>query len=112
MKENNNINRRDFLRLSGLASAGAILAACGTPAAPGSQAPAANAGGGAAASTTVSNTTTAGAAAGVKEVAREKTLILMFGGNQGQYTDVGLGNPYATGATHQDGQAALWEPLY
>ncbi|MFN8494599.1 MAG: ABC transporter substrate-binding protein [Caldilineaceae bacterium] len=112
MKENNNINRRDFLRLSGLASAGVILAACGTPPAPGSQAPAANAGGGAAASTTVSNTTAAGAATGVKDVAREKTLIIMFGGNQGQFTDVGLGNPYATGATHQIGSAALWEPLY
>lgn len=112
MNENNNLNRRDFLRLSGLASAGVILAACGTPAAPGAAAPAPAAVGFAAVSTTVSNTTAAGAAAGVKEVAREKTLLLSFGGNQGQFTDVGLGNPYATGATHQNGIAALWEPLY
>jgi peptide/nickel transport system substrate-binding protein len=36
----------------------------------------------------------------------------MFGGAQSQFTEVGLGNPYATGATHQIGSAALWEPLY
>jgi peptide/nickel transport system substrate-binding protein len=35
----------------------------------------------------------------------------MFGGDGTQFTDVGLGNPYATGASHQMGSAALWEPL-
>ncbi|MCX6048457.1 MAG: ABC transporter substrate-binding protein [Chloroflexi bacterium] len=112
MKENNNMNRRDFLRLSGLASAGVVLAACGTPAVPGAE-PAATAAG--AASTTVTDTTavtTTTTVAGVKEVAREKTLKIMFGGNQGQFTDVGLGNMYAAGSSHQNGLAALWEPLY
>jgi peptide/nickel transport system substrate-binding protein len=104
-----NLNRRDFLRLSGLASAGVVLAACGTPPAPGSEAaaPAADAG----ASAVVSDTT-AMAAVDVADVAREKTLTIMFGGSQGQFIDVGLGNPYATGASHQMGNAALWEPLY
>ena len=85
-----------------------MLAACGTPPAPGSEAaPAADAG----ASAVVSDTT-AMAAADVADVAREKTLTIMFGGSQGQFIDVGLGNPYATGASHQMGNAALWEPLY
>jgi peptide/nickel transport system substrate-binding protein len=48
----------------------------------------------------------------VADVPRESTLRLMFGGTDGQFTDTGLGNPYATGATHQLGNAALWEPLY
>ena len=39
-------------------------------------------------------------------------MILMFGGDGTQFVDTGLGNPYATGATHQIGSAALWEPLY
>ncbi len=39
-------------------------------------------------------------------------MILIFGGDGTQFTDVGLGNPYATGASHQMGSAALWEPLY
>lgn len=43
---------------------------------------------------------------------RERTLIIMFGGSQGQWIDVGLGNPYATGYTHQIGNAALVEPLF
>ncbi|MBX3012059.1 MAG: twin-arginine translocation signal domain-containing protein [Caldilineaceae bacterium] len=102
-----NLNRRDFLRLSGLASAGVMLAACGTPPAPGSEAdPNTTA-------VVAGDATSAPAATGdIKEVARENTLIIMFGGSQGQFTDVGLGNPYATGATHQIGSAALWEPLY
>ncbi|MCB0062382.1 MAG: twin-arginine translocation signal domain-containing protein, partial [Caldilineaceae bacterium] len=107
MKINPDVSRRDFLRLSGLAGAGVLLAACGTPPAPGSEAdtsaPAAEAPAGGEA---------AAPAVAVADVPREKTLVLMFGGNQGQFTDVGLGNPYATGATHQIGSAALWEPLY
>ncbi len=101
---NNSMNRRDFLRLSGLATAGVLVTACaggatapagteGEAAAPGSEAAVAVEG-------------------GVSELPRERTLVLMFGGSDGQFTDVGLGNPYATGATHQIGSAALWEPLY
>ncbi len=105
---NPDVSRRDFLRLSGLAAAGVLAAACGTPPAPGSDAPAAEA---PAAEATTAEAAPA-AAVDVAEVPREKTLTLMFGGNQGQFTDVALGNPYATGATHQIGSAALWEPLY
>jgi peptide/nickel transport system substrate-binding protein len=103
----NKLNRRDFLRLSGLTTAGIALAACGAaeqPAAPATQpgagAPAAPAAPAAAPIT------------GVANVTRENTLILMFGGQPGQFIDVNLGNPYATGASHQMGSAALWEPLY
>jgi peptide/nickel transport system substrate-binding protein len=104
------LNRRDFLRLSGLTAAGVMATACGTPPAPGSEAastPAADTGAGTAAATTA-----AGSAPAVAEVPRERTLIIMMGGSQSQFTDVGLGNPYATGASHQFGSAALWEPLY
>ncbi|RIK28340.1 MAG: hypothetical protein DCC55_38815, partial [Chloroflexi bacterium] len=103
------LNRRDFLRLSGLSAAGVLAASCGTPPAPGSEAaPAAEAGGAAAAG----GEAAAAPAAGLRQVPRERTLILMFGGDGTQFTDTGLGNPYAAGATHQIGSAALWEPLY
>lgn len=102
------VNRRDFLRLSGIAAAGVIATACGTaaPTAP-AEAPA-----GGAAAPAAGGAAAPAAAAGVKEVARERSLILMFGGQPGQFEDTGLGNPYATGSTHQIGSAALWEPLY
>ena len=102
-------NRRDFLRLSGIAGAGVVLVACG--AAPG--------GAGEAAAPAASE-----AAASERRprlllrlaplpiFPREKTLAVMFGGDGTQYTDVGLGNPYATGYSFQMGNAALSEPLY
>jgi peptide/nickel transport system substrate-binding protein len=103
------LNRRDFLRLSGLTAAGVLATACGTPPAPGSDtAPAA----GEAAATPAATAAAGDAAVAVADVARERTLIIMMGGAQAQFTDVGLGNPYATGASHQFGSAALWEPLY
>ena len=103
---NKDMNRRDFLRLSGLTTAGVVLAACGGG---GGAAPeAAPAAGEAAAGAE----TGAATASGLADVARERTLILMFGGDGTQFVDTGLGNPYATGATHQNGIAALWEPLY
>ena len=108
--EFNNLNRRDFLRLSGLTAAGVLAAACGTPPAPGSEA--APAGGEAAGAAAGSEAAAPAASTGLKEVAREKTMILSFGGDGTQFTDTGLGNPYAQGATHQIGSAALWEPLY
>lgn len=110
MQEQKKFNRRDFLRLSGVASAGMILAACGTAPIPEAAAPAAPAAPAAAAP--AAPAPAAAPASGLKEVAREKTLILMFGGDGTQFTDTGLGNPYAAGATHQIGSAALWEPLF
>jgi len=99
------VNRRDFLRLSGLATAGVMLAACasGETVAPAGEAGDAAAANGAAAASPSVN---------VPDVPREKTLRIIFGGTDGQFPDTGLGNPYATGATHQGGSAALWEPLY
>lgn len=95
------LNRRNFLVLSGLTTAGVVATACGgapaAPAAPAAEAPAAAA---------------PAAATGLADVPREKTLVLMFGGDGTQFTDVELGNPYATGASHQIGSAALWEPLF
>ena len=108
-KINMDVTRRDFLRLSGLAAAGVMAVACGTPPAPNSE-PAADSG--QAASDTSGGDAAPEAVGGVADIPRERTLIIMFGGSQGQFTDVGLGNPYAAGATHQIGSAALWEPLY
>ena len=46
------------------------------------------------------------------DMPRERTLRMIFGGGGGKFTDAGIGNPYAAGATHQIGNAALWEPLF
>src|SRR5690606_31712427 len=99
-----NLNRRDFLRLSGLSAAGVLAVACGTPPAPGSEA--APAGDAAAPAAGDAAAPAAVPATGVADVPRERTLVIMFGGTQGQFVDVNLGNPYATGATHQIGSAA------
>ncbi|HET7767987.1 MAG TPA: ABC transporter substrate-binding protein [Chloroflexota bacterium] len=45
-------------------------------------------------------------------VPRNRTFAVMFGGVAGQWTEVGIGNPYAVGASHQMGNNLLWEPLY
>ena len=108
MSENKDLSRRDFLRLSGLTTAGVVVAACQSapPAATQDAAPAQDSSSDAPAAADTSSD-----AGGTMDVPREKTLILMFGGDGTQFTDTGLGNPYATGATHQIGSAALWEPL-
>lgn len=84
------INRRDFLRLSGLATAGVLASACGTEAPGGVPTPTAAAGEQAAA-------TAPAASSDLRDVPRERTLIVMFGGTEGQFTDVGMGNPYLAG---------------
>jgi peptide/nickel transport system substrate-binding protein len=48
---------------------------------------------------------------GIKNVPRERTLILYWGGSGGTWSTAGLTNPYATGYTHQDGDAACIEGL-
>jgi peptide/nickel transport system substrate-binding protein len=100
------VNRRDFLRLSGLAAAGVLASACGTQPIPEATQGGAEAGASAGAGAVPA------AAEGLKEVARDKTMIMVFGGDGTQYIDAGLGNPYATNASHQMGSNALWEPLY
>ena len=50
--------------------------------------------------------------AGLKEVARNRTLIYLGqGGVQGKYVDHELWNPYAVGANHQNGPNIYYEPL-
>lgn len=110
MQEQSKLNRRDFLRLSGIASAGVLAAACGAAA------PAAAPTGGGEAAAPAAAAPAAPVAAdtsGLKDVPREKTLILMWAGTDGQYTDVGLANGYATGS--KNGHRAVvgsFEPLF
>ncbi len=49
---------------------------------------------------------------GLKNVPREKTLVLYFGGSGGTWSRAGMVNPYlTTGWTHQEGEAACIEGL-
>ncbi len=101
-----NVNRRDFLRLSGITAVGVLATACGTQPIP--------------AATEAGTTPAAGAAgtaveavaSGLEQIAREDSMIFVFGGDGTQFTDVGIANPYATGFSHQMGNNALYEPLY
>ena len=109
------LTRRDFLRLSGLATAGMIATACaGQAAAPAPAAPAAQEAepAGQEAAPAAESSSSEQTSGEVAQIARENTLILMFGGDGTQFTDNGLANPYATGSSHQMGSAALWEPLF
>lgn len=51
------------------------------------------------------------AAADLKEVPREKTLILRWAGQAGRYVDYELWNGYLVGSNHQNGLGILHEPL-
>jgi peptide/nickel transport system substrate-binding protein len=46
-----------------------------------------------------------------KQVARNRTLILMWSGTEGKYVDHELWNRYALGANHQNGLGILHEPV-
>ncbi len=49
----------------------------------------------------------------LKEVPRNRTLIVNYGGAGGQFTNQGVTNPWSTlGYNHQEGNALLWEPLF
>lgn len=103
------ISRRKFLQVSAVASAGAVLAACGgtqppatpatdeTVAAPATPAPAAQA----------SPTPVAEKVWPRQNVARNRTLNLMNG-----VGGVGIAGPYAAGFTHQCGDAAQMEAMF
>src|SRR5438270_9860048 len=120
-------SRRHFLRIALLGGTAALVAACTAPAppqptapppAPGSvptvppaaqpplpkpttpPAPAPTAAPAAAA--TVAPTAQA-AAAQPRQVARNRSLILMWSGKDGKYVDVELWNPYIPTANHQNG---------
>jgi len=117
------LTRRQMIQLSAMAGTGAVLAACGAPAAP-TAAPAAEATTAPAAEpTAVPEATTAPAAeptaapteapaAAGAEVPRNRSLVLNHGGAGGQYTNQNITNPYGTGYTHQEGNALMWEPLW
>ncbi|MEX2425398.1 MAG: ABC transporter substrate-binding protein [Thermomicrobiaceae bacterium] len=47
----------------------------------------------------------------VDDVARERTLFLRWGGQEGRFVDHDLWNGYAIGANHQNGLGILYEPL-
>jgi len=101
-------SRRDFLRLTGLASAGLAMAACGTPSAPAAgPAPATSASGSAVPSPSATSARPVPRGKPV-QVSRDNTLMLCFSDG----TDVGIGNPYAAGFNHQAGTAAMFEPLW
>ncbi len=130
------ISRRDFLRLTGLATAGTIVVACGAqapqtpaaatagqPAAAATSAPAATAAAAATAAPAASEAAaaTAAPAAGTAaatptrvvprgqaaQVPRNKSLIMMW-----TVGEVGIGNPYAAGYNFQQGTMSMHEPLY
>jgi ABC-type transport system substrate-binding protein len=118
----NKLTRRQLLRLSALAGAGAVVAACGAaptaapqaeatkaeaPAAEPTKAEAEVAPTEAPAEEPTAAPEPAPAEAAVGDVPREKTLALGWGADQ-----VGLMNPWTAGYTHQDGTAMLWEPLF
>ena len=47
----------------------------------------------------------------LKQVPRNRTLILRWGGTEGQHQDWNLWNPYNLGANHQNGPGIFYEPL-
>ncbi|GDX70168.1 CGP-CTERM sorting domain-containing protein [Chloroflexota bacterium] len=58
------------------------------------------------------DTGTVAAQAGLPDVPRNRALQIIGGGGGGRFSDAGIGNPYAAGATHQIGNAAIWEGLF
>ena len=119
------LTRRQVLQVAAIGGAGAVLAACAAPApsAP-AAAPAAPAAAAptdapkatdapkptdapAAAEATKAPEPTAAPAANIPEVARNKSFVVNHG-----IDPVGVSNPWATGYTHQSGNALLWEPLF
>jgi len=47
----------------------------------------------------------------LREVARNRTMILVWGGREGRWVDWDLWNPYAIGSNHQNGPNLIYEPL-
>src|SRR5499426_4930594 len=50
-------------------------------------------------------------AARPRDVPRNRTLTLVWGGREGRWVDYELWNPYAIGSNHQNGPGILYEPL-
>src|SRR6201997_4158566 len=51
------------------------------------------------------------ARADLPEVARNRTMILSWGGREGRWVDWDLWNPYSIGSNHQNGANLVYEPL-
>ncbi len=100
------LSRREFLKWLGVAAASSYAVSC-APAAPPPAAPPATPVPGA-----PTPTSPPAVAPKVKEVPRNRTLILMWAGQEGRYVDHELWNPYAVGANHQNGPGIFYEPLY
>lgn len=119
MKESK-LTRRQLLRLSALAGAGAVVAACSPAAAP-TEAPKQEAPKAEAATEAPKPTDAPAAEApaateapkaeapATGDVARNRTFIV----NHGALAGIEITNPWASGGwTHQEGNALLWEPLF
>jgi peptide/nickel transport system substrate-binding protein len=108
------LTRREFLRFSTVAAAGALAAACAKTEAP-TATPEAKAAAPTATPKPAEPTATPEPAAKPwprEDVPRNRTLVRMFGYSGGQFDNVGIVGPYATGASHQHSHAAEWEPLF
>ncbi len=126
------ISRRRLLGSAALLGAATLVAACGqAPAASPTTAPAQQAAPAGQAATptataqpqaqaatptpatqpTVTQAAAVPTPGNLKQVPRNRTLVLMWAGTQGRYTDFDLWNPYAVGANHQNGPGILHEPL-
>src|SRR6201984_3065715 len=51
------------------------------------------------------------APAGLPQIGRERTMILVWGGREGRWVDWDLWNPYSIGSNHQNGPKLIYEPL-
>jgi peptide/nickel transport system substrate-binding protein len=137
---NGSITRRRFLTSSMLAAT-VILAACAqapaeptaaptaaappttapaaptaasaqpTPAAPPTAVPAAPTQAPAPTAQPATATPAAAASGSAKQIPRERTLVVIGAGREGQMYDYDLWNPYAVGANHQTGSNLVVEPL-
>ena len=107
--------RREFLRLSTVAAAGALAAACAKTEAPtATPEPKAEAPTATPAPKAEEPKTAPEAEAGPwprEDVARNRTFIEMYPGGSPEYTNFGIHGPYTAGFTHQHGDASMLEPL-
>src|SRR5262245_55410723 len=51
------------------------------------------------------------ARADLPPIARDRTMILVWGGREGRWVDWDLWNPYSIGSNHQNGPNLIYEPL-
>lgn len=112
----NKLTRRQLLRAGALAGLGVLAAACSGGSERSDTTPTQSPSYEQIAPTDVPPSTEDGrrprASITLKEVPRNRTLIVNYGGISGQYTNQGITNPWAIGFNHQEGNSLLWEPLF